>query len=63
MRFENFLVVVFMRRFWEFIDDKNFLFQMKECCYLNTNINNFLKIEQKIPLQRHEIFREVLYYN
>ena len=62
MRFENFLVVVFMRRFWEFIDD-NFLFQMKECCYLNTNINNFLKIEQKIPLQRHEIFREVLYYN
>ena len=22
MRFENFLVVVFMRRFWEFIDDK-----------------------------------------
>ncbi len=30
---------------------------------INTNINNFLKIEQKIPLQRHEIFREVLYYN
>lgn len=36
---------------------------MKECCYMNTNINNFFEIEQNIPLQRHEIFREVLYYN
>ena len=30
---------------------------------MNTNINNFFEIEQNIPLQRHEIFREVLYYN
>ena len=42
---------------------RDFSFQMKECCSIHTNINNFLKIEQKIPLQRHEIFREVLYDN
>ena len=29
MRFENFLVVVFMRRFWEFIDDKKRIFYFK----------------------------------